>query len=221
VLLGVGGPLVAQQDPGVLLLAGDAEILGQKIRRLAHQQAADGVGEPDLDSRYRLEVPRSELEHARRPLETLLRPAQTQEQVGGLLVVQQRNAAHRLSAAGEHHAGLAHAHDAGRGGDGLHAGGAIAVDRVGDAVARQSRGQGDDTGDVGGVGRGGGVADDDLVDVLAPQAGTRQRTQRCHAAEILGGDAGQWPEGLGEGRPRPREDCNVKHEKFLPVVTSL
>src|SRR5262245_29711489 len=104
-------------------------------------------------------MPRPKAQQRPEPLPERLRLAELQEQVGCRLVVQQRNAAHRLDTAGNNGVGLAKLNQLSGRGDGLHSGSAIALNRVSDAFLRNARLKGDYAGNVGGVRREGDVAE--------------------------------------------------------------
>ena len=110
------------------------------------------------------------------------------------LAVEEWDQRHVLRAADHESVAATHEHFFGGLGDALEAAGAVAVDRdrrdrVGDA-----RAQGDDAGDVRGVGGLGHAADDDLLDGRGVQAGPGE--------EFGDGDAAQFGGvGLGEGGP--------------------
>ena len=72
--------------------------------------------------------------------------------------------------------------------------------------------QGDDAGDVGGVGRRGDVAEDDLIDLIGPQ---RRRVAAAPSAAMRpsswAGTAASGAERLGEGRADAFENGDVEH----------
>src|SRR5207253_1311203 len=102
--------------------------------------------------------------------------------------VKKGDLAHRFRAAGDDGASLVELKELGGAGDRFHAGGTIALDGVGNAVLGNAGGQGDDTGDVGGIRRRSDVAENDLVDLVGAQASAAQDLGGHDTAEFLGRD---------------------------------
>jgi hypothetical protein len=133
VLAGQRGTLVAAEREVVLALAGDAVPLGDLLGGLAHRQKTVEVLHGGVDQAPA--EPGVDGLHAVR--EGLVGAG---EHEGG--------AAHGLGAAREHDLGLARGDRAGRGGDGLHAGGAQPVHRGAGHGLGESAEQGGHAGDV-------------------------------------------------------------------------
>ena len=80
-----------------------------------------------------------------------------------------------------------------------------------DLILRDAGSQGDDTSDVGGIGRWSDIPEDDLVDLVGAEAGPLQDGLRRQPPQLLGGDAGERAEGFHEGGPDPLDDGDVEH----------
>ena len=203
---------MALQREGVLLLPGEIEVVGQVLGRVAHDEAAHRIGQAKLHADHRLEVARTEAQQSAEPLSPVFRPAKSQIQLGGLAIVEQRNAAHRFDAAGDDGARLAELDELGRRRQRLHAGCTVALHAMGDAIARNAGQQRDDAGDVGGIGRHGDVAEDDLIDLIGTQVRAFEHGGRGDAAQILSGHGSQRTVSLGEGRADAFENGDIEHE---------
>ena len=105
---------MALQGEGVLLLPSEVEVVSQVLGRVAHDEAAHRIGQAELHADDRLEVARPEAQQSAEPLPPVLRPAQSQVQLGGLAIVEQRDPAHRFDAAGDDGARLAELDELGR-----------------------------------------------------------------------------------------------------------
>ncbi len=80
-----------------------------------------------------------------------------------------------------------------------------------DAVTRNASGQGNHPGYVGGIGRRGDVAEDDLIHLIGPNSGTLQDGDRGQPAEFFRRHIRQGTEGLDERGAHTFEDGDVEH----------
>src|SRR5579884_2599252 len=151
---------------GVLLLSCEMEVTDQVLRRISHDEAAHWIGQAKLHTRHRLEMPWTKTQKSGKSLSPILRFSQSQIQFRRFGIVEQWNAAHRFDAAGDEGPGFTELNELRRRRQCFHAGSTVALHAMGNAITWNAGQQRNDARDIGGVGRHGDVAEDDLIDLL-------------------------------------------------------
>ena len=179
------GFVVRGQREPVLLVARDAEIPVEHFGGLAHVQPASRIAQTEKDANARFEIAGTKRDQR---LEAFAGSFRAPEQriffsSGGR--IEQRDVRHALGTADDECVPLPGHHLLVRTRDGFEAAGAIAVNGVGRDFVRDTGGEGDDAGNVGGVGRLRDVSEDDVGQLGAVEAGPLQQLGHRKAAELL------------------------------------
>ncbi|MCY1291636.1 hypothetical protein D9M70_408330 [compost metagenome] len=197
--LGGGGALLAAQGEGILVFAGDAELLGDVLGGLRHGVDAELAFHQRVD-----EAPADGgVEDFRLAGERAFRLAHDEGRAG-----------HGFHAAGQHQPGFAAAQGAGGVADGVQAGAAEAVQGGAGDAQRQAGEQGRHARDVAVVFAGlVGAAVDHVVDGAPVQfrVAGHQGADR-HGAEVVGAHAGQGAGVAADGRAHGVDDQGVIHQ---------
>ncbi len=183
---------------GILRFAAYSELTREKLGSLTHVESGDGIGEPELEAHPRGEVPRSQGgDNTEFATEGPCSGERGVLRCGGRLV-KERNARHGFDPAHHEEVAVTGSEAFGGGGDGLEAGGAIAVHGGGGHVLWNAAAQSDDAGQVCGVGGLGDTPEDDLGNTGGIDPGAGQERDHGVPSEVGRGEPGQIGSHLAE-----------------------